>query len=128
MFHPYSFYLQKHKNAKIKRESALPFFSFPLLLHLVIHTPNVPYCLLLCPISPFGVSHLTIWDVPFDHLGYPILPFGVFARLMGTSQICVCQQATAINTDNKVYKLMICLPTKLATVYEWDGTRWNDVK
>jgi hypothetical protein len=47
---------------------------------------------------------------------------------MGTSQICVCQQATAINTDDKVYKLMICLPTKLATVYEWDGTRWNDVK
>jgi hypothetical protein len=55
VFHPYSFYLQKHKNAKIKRESALPFFSFPLLLHLVIHTPNVPNRLLLCPISPFGV-------------------------------------------------------------------------
>ena len=77
MFHPYSFYLQKHKNAKIKRESALPFFSFPLLLHLVIHTPNVPNRLLLCPISPFGVSHFTIWDIPFCHLGYPILPFGV---------------------------------------------------
>ena len=77
MFHPYSFYLQKHKNAKIKRESALPFFSFPLLLHLVIHTPNVPNRLLLCPISPFGVSHFAIWDVPFHHLGYPILPFGI---------------------------------------------------
>ena len=77
MFHPYSFYLQKHKNAKIKRESALPFFSFPLLLHLVIHTPDAPNRLLLCPISPFGVSHFTIWDVPFCHLGYPISPIGV---------------------------------------------------
>ena len=84
MFHPYSFYLQKHKNAKIKRESALPFFSFPLLLHLVIHTPNVktafyyvPFHLLGCPISPFGVSHFAIWDVPFYHLECPISPFGV---------------------------------------------------
>ena len=77
MFHPYSFYLQKHKNAKIKRESALPFFSFPLLLHLVIHTPDAPNRLLLCPISPFGMSHFTIWDVPFHHLGYPISPFGM---------------------------------------------------
>ena len=77
MFHPYSFYLQKHKNAKIKRESALPFFSFPLLLHLVIHTPNAPNCLLLCPILPFGISHFAFWDVPFRLLGCPILPFGV---------------------------------------------------
>ena len=84
MFHPYSFYLQKHKNAKIKRESALPFFSFPLLLHLVIHTPNVqtafyyvPFHLLGYPILPFGVSHFTICDVLFCQLGYPILPFGV---------------------------------------------------
>ena len=77
MFHPYSFYLQKHKNAKIKRESALPFFSFPLLLHLVIHTPDAPNRLLLCPISPFGMSHFTIWGIPFYHLGCPILPFGV---------------------------------------------------
>ena len=84
MFHPYSFYLQKHKNAKIKRESVLPFFSFPLLLHLVIHTPNVPNRLLLCPKPPYIMSHFAIWDVPFaiwgipfHHLGYPISPFGV---------------------------------------------------
>ena len=84
MFHPYSFYLQKHKNAKIKRESVLPFFSFPLLLHLVIHTPNVqtafyyvPFRLLGYPILPFGVSHFTIWDVPFCHLGCSISPFGI---------------------------------------------------
>ena len=77
MFHPYSFYLQKHKNAKIKRESALPFFSFPLLLHLVIHTPDAPNRLLLCPISPFGMSHFAFWGIPFHLLGYPILPFGM---------------------------------------------------
>ena len=93
MFHPYSFYLQKHKNAKIKRESALPFFSFPLLLllHLVIHTPmskppfimshfaiwGIPFHHLGCPILPFGVSHFTIWGIPFRHLGYPISPFGM---------------------------------------------------
>ena len=117
MFHPYSFYLQKHKNAKIKRESALPFFSFPLLLHLVIHTPNVktafyyvpfrllgypispfgvsyftfwgiPFRHLGCPILPFGMSHFAIWDVPFYHLGYPILPFGVYFRH-------ICAQCTA---------------------------------
>ena len=35
---------------------------------------------------------------------------------------------TAISTEDKVDKLIICLPTKLATIYEWDGTRWNDVK
>lgn len=35
---------------------------------------------------------------------------------------------TAISTVDIVDKLMICLPTKLATVYEWDGTKWNDVK
>lgn len=35
---------------------------------------------------------------------------------------------TAISTEDKVDKLMICLPTKLAMIYEWDGTRWNDVK
>ena len=34
---------------------------------------------------------------------------------------------TAINAD-KVNKLMICLPIKLAQVFEWDGSRWNDVK
>ena len=95
MFHPYSFYLQKHKNAKIKRESALPFFSFPLLLHLVIHTPNVPNRLwnvpfyhLGYPISPFGVSHFTFWGIPFYHLGCPISPFGVYFRH-------ICAQCTA---------------------------------
>ena len=88
MFHPYSFYLQKHKIAKIKRESALPFFSFPLLLHLVIHTPDAPNRLLLCPISPFGISHFTIWGIPFCHLGCPILPFGVYFRH-------ICAQCTA---------------------------------
>ena len=77
MFHPYSFYLQKHKNAKIKRESAFPFFSFPLLLYLVIHTPNVPNRLLLCPISPFGISHFAFWGIPFHLLGYI---FGTFAH------------------------------------------------
>ena len=34
---------------------------------------------------------------------------------------------TAINAD-KVYKQMICLPINIASVYEWDGTSWNDVK
>ena len=84
MFHPYSFYLQKHKNAKIKRESALPFFSLPLLLHLVIHAPmspnrlwNVPFYHLGYPILPFGVSHFAFWGIPFRLLGYPISPFGI---------------------------------------------------
>ena len=79
-----------YKNTKIQsRESALPFFSFPLLLHLVIHTPMsqtafyyVPFHHLGCPISPFGISHFTIWDVPFCHLGCPILPFGIYFRLI----------------------------------------------
>ena len=92
MFHPYSFYLQKHKNAKIKRESALPFFSFPLLLHLVIRAPDAPNQLLLCSISPFGMSHFTFWDVPFCLLGYPILPFGVYFRH-------ICAQRTAPMPD-----------------------------
>ena len=34
---------------------------------------------------------------------------------------------TAISTEDNVNKLMICLPTKLAKVYEWDGIRWNEV-
>ena len=38
---------------------------------------DIPFCLLGCPISPFGVSHFTIWDVPFHLLGYI---FGTFAH------------------------------------------------
>ena len=60
MFHPYSFYLQKRKN---QTRVCPPIFSLPLLLHLVIHTPDVPNCLLLCPISPFGMSHFAFWDI-----------------------------------------------------------------
>ena len=38
------------------------------------HTPNYH---LGCPILPFGVSHLTIWGIPFYLLGYI---FGTFAH------------------------------------------------
>ena len=91
MFHPYSFYLQKHKNAKIKRESALPFSASPyyftslsippmskppfIMSHFAIW--GIPFHHLGCPILPFGISHFAIWDVPFRLLGYPISPFGV---------------------------------------------------
>ena len=84
MFHPYSFYLQKHKNAKIKRESALPFSASPYYFTSLSIPPMsqtafyyVPFHHLGYPISPFGVSHFAIWDVPFHLLGCPILPFGV---------------------------------------------------
>ena len=30
-----------------------------------------------CPEPPFLIPQNTIWDVPFCHLGCPILPFGV---------------------------------------------------
>ena len=30
-----------------------------------------------CPERHFLIPQTTIWDVPFYHLGYPILPFGV---------------------------------------------------
>ena len=77
MFHPYSFYLQKHKNAKIKTRVCPPIFQLPLITSPRYPYPQCPNRLLLCPISPFGVSHFTIWDVPFYHLGCPISPFGV---------------------------------------------------
>ena len=91
MFHPYSFYLQKHKNAKIKRESALPFsvspyYSISLSIPPMSKPPfimshfailDVPFCHLGYPISPFGMSHFTFWGIPFHLLGYPISPFGV---------------------------------------------------
>ena len=84
MFHPYSFYLQKHKNAKIKRESALPFSVSPYYSTSLSVPPMpqtsfyyVPFHLLGCPILPFGMSHFTFWDVPFYLLGYPISPFGI---------------------------------------------------
>ena len=38
---------------------------------------DVPFHLLGCPISPFGMSHFTFWGIPFHLLGYPISPFGV---------------------------------------------------
>ena len=38
---------------------------------------GIPFHHLGYPILPFGVSHFTIWDVPFHHLGCPISPFGV---------------------------------------------------
>ena len=72
MFHPYSFYLQKHKNAK-SNESLPSHFQLPL-----ITSPRYPYP--QCPKPPFIMSHFAFWDVPFCHLGYPILPFGVYFR------------------------------------------------
>ena len=50
--------------------------------------PHTPKTHLGCPISPFGMSHFTFWDVPFRHLGYPISPFGVYFRH-------ICAQCTA---------------------------------
>jgi hypothetical protein len=73
VFHPYSFYLQKHKNAKIKRESALPFSVSPYYSTSL----SVPRC----PQTAF-------YYVPFHHLGYPISPFGVYFRH-------ICAQCTA---------------------------------
>ena len=121
MFHPYSFYLQKHKNAKIKRESALPFFSFPLLLHLVIHTPNVPNRLLLCPISPFGISHFAFWGIPFRLLGYPILPFGVYFRH-------ICAQCTARFSvcHLRFFAAKVCVFSFLSIHHVSSGFAWQD--
>ena len=43
------------------------------------------------------------------------------------TEVVNANKYTAIKAD-KVPKNMICLPLKLAKVYEWDGTSWNDVK
>ena len=128
MFHPYSFYLQKHKNAKIKRESALPFFSFPLLLHLVSvpRCPQtafyyVPFHHLGYPISPFGMSHFAIWDVPFHHLGCPILPFGVYFRH-------ICAQCTARFSVCllRFFAAKVCVFSFLSIHYVSSGFAWQD--
>ena len=75
-----------YKNTKKqRRESALPFSASPYCSTSLIMPPpmpqtefwDVPFHHLGYPILPFGMSHFTIWDVPFYHLGYPILPFGV---------------------------------------------------
>ena len=113
MFHPYSFYLQKHKNAKSNESlpshfSASPYYSTSLSIPPMPQTAfyyvpfrhlgypispfgishftiwGIPFYHLECPISPFGVSHFTIWDIPFHLLGCPILPFGgIPFRLLG---------------------------------------------
>ena len=91
MFHPYSFYLQKHKNAKSNESlpshfSASPYYFTSLSIPPMSKPPfimshfafwGIPFYHLACPISPFGMSHFAIWDVPFYHLGYPISPFGI---------------------------------------------------
>ena len=41
-----------------------------------------------CPEPSFLIPQTTIWDVPFCHLGCPILPFGVYFRH-------ICAQCTA---------------------------------
>ena len=81
MFHPYSFYLQKHKNAKIKRESALPFSASPYYFTSLSIPPMsqtafyyVSFRLLGCPILPFGVSHFAIWGIFSAHLPTPHSP------------------------------------------------------
>ena len=84
MFHPYSFYLQKHKNAK-SNESLPSHFQLPL-----ITSPRYPYP--QCPKPPFIMSQTTIWGIPFCHLGYPISPFGVYFRH-------ICAQRTAPMPD-----------------------------
>ena len=53
---------------------------------------GIPFYHLECPISPFGVSHFAIWGIPFHHLGCPILPFGVYFRH-------ICAQRTAPMPD-----------------------------
>ena len=91
MFHPYSFYLQKHKNAKSNESlpshfSASPYYSTSLSMPRYPQTAfgmshfafwDVPFCHLGYPISPFGISHFPFWGIPFHHLGCPISPFGV---------------------------------------------------
>ena len=98
MFHPYSFYLQKHKNAKSNESlpshfSASPYYFTSLSIPPMSKPPfimshfaiwGIPFCHLGYPILPFGVSHFAFWDVPFAFwdvpfclLGCPILPFGM---------------------------------------------------
>ena len=67
-----------YKNTKIqRRESALPFSASPYCYTSLFMPPDAPNHHLGYPISPFGVSHFTVWGIPFYHLGYPISPFGV---------------------------------------------------
>ena len=74
--HPLSILrLQKHKNTKAG--VCPPIFQPPLITPPRYSCPDVPKPPLECPILPFGVSHFTIWGIPFCHLGCPILPFGV---------------------------------------------------
>ena len=96
MFHPYSFYLQKHKKMQKSNESlpshfsASPYYSTSLSIPPMPQTGfyYVPFHHLEYPISPFGMSHFAFWGIPFYLLGYPILPFGVYFRH-------ICAQCTA---------------------------------
>ena len=67
--------LQKHKNTNAR--VCPPIFQSPLIIPPRYPCPDAPNRHLGYPISPFGVSHFTIWGIPFRHLGYPISPFGV---------------------------------------------------
>ena len=56
-----------------------PIFSYPKTPFGMSHFTvwDVPFYHLGCPILPFGMSHFTIWGIPFHHLGYI---FGTFAH------------------------------------------------
>ena len=116
MFHPYSFYLQKHKN---QTRVCPPIFQLPLitsprypypqcpkpsfiLSHFTIW--GIPFHLLGCPILPFGISQFAFWGIPFRLLGYPISPFGVSHftfwgipfYLLGYFKACLCPHIGAV--------------------------------
>ena len=66
---------QKRKN---QTRVCPPIFQLPL-----ITPPRYPYP--RCPKPAFIMSHFAIWGIPFHHLGYPILPFGVSHFTFGMS-------------------------------------------
>ena len=91
------FIYKNTKTQKSKRESALPFFSFPLLLHLVIHTPNV---------------QTAFYYVPFRHLGYI---FGTFAhnvqpRCTDLASSFFCCQSIELGASQRVFIGVCCEP------------------
>ena len=84
MFHPYSFIYKNTKTQKSNESlpshfSASPYYSTSLSISPMPQTGfyYVPFHHLGYPISPFGMSHFTIWGIPFRLLWYPISPFGV---------------------------------------------------
>ena len=87
-----------------------------------LYTPKLHLCtLVLMPGTRFLIPQKPIWDVPFCHLGCPILPFGVYFRH-------ICAQCTVRFSVCllRFFAAKVCVFSFLSIHHVSSGFAWQD--